>query len=256
MHDIVSIAAIALKFAGSHVPVPRIYRRPSWRSWARPSMCGSSLRARAGGCLRRLWGGALLPISASVMYAPTLPRMSTRPYRVESQRLCLTSLNVLLIRKNKQQRILHLPILYYARELRSRLVHPLAVARVDHEDQPLRPGEVVPPQRPDLVLPAHVPHVELCVLVGHRLDVEADGGDRGYFLVELELVEDCCVRTRKSASRAFLKLNRTGGWVAACMEWKRRTHLSFPRRPTRALTVAFPSARRPGSSSWRCCRPS
>jgi hypothetical protein len=51
--------------------------------------------------------------------------------------------------------------------------------------------EVVSPQRTDLVLAADIPDVELCVLVGDRLDVEADGGDGGDVLVELELVEDC-----------------------------------------------------------------
>lgn len=53
-------------------------------------------------------------------------------------------------------------------------------------------GKVVPPQRPDLVLPSDIPHVELCVFVCDRLDVEADGGDGGDVLVELEFVEDGC----------------------------------------------------------------
>lgn len=52
--------------------------------------------------------------------------------------------------------------------------------------------EVVSPQGTDLVLAADVPDVELCVLVGDGLDVEADGGDGGDVLVELELVEDRC----------------------------------------------------------------
>lgn len=37
---------------------------------------------------------------------------------------------------------------------------------------------------------ADVPDVEFDVLVGDRLDVEADGGDGGYVLVEFEFVED------------------------------------------------------------------
>ena len=61
-------------------------------------------------------------------------------------------------------------------ELLLRLVYPLAVLRVNHENQALSAGVVVPPQRPDLVLPADIPHVELDVLVGHRLDVEPDCG--------------------------------------------------------------------------------
>ena len=44
------------------------------------------------------------------------------------------------------------------------------------------------PQRADLVLAADIPDVELCVLVCDGLDVEADGGNGGDVLVELELV--------------------------------------------------------------------
>lgn len=48
----------------------------------------------------------------------------------------------------------------------------------------------MPPQRPDLVLTTDVPDIKLDVLVGDGLDVEADGGDGGDVLAELELVED------------------------------------------------------------------
>lgn len=48
------------------------------------------------------------------------------------------------------------------------------------------------PQRPDLVLSAHVPNVESRVLVCHRLDVEAYCRYRGHVLVEFEFVEDGC----------------------------------------------------------------
>ena len=41
----------------------------------------------------------------------------------------------------------------------------LAVVRVDDEDESLRVLEVMPPQRSDLVLAAHVPHGEANVLV-------------------------------------------------------------------------------------------
>ena len=47
------------------------------------------------------------------------------------------------------------------------------------------------PERADLVLSAHVPHVELDVFVCYCFDVEADGRDGGDVLVEFELVEDC-----------------------------------------------------------------
>jgi hypothetical protein len=50
----------------------------------------------------------------------------------------------------------------------------------------------VSPQGTDLVLAADVPDVEFGVLVRDGLNVEANGGDGGDVLVELELVEDCC----------------------------------------------------------------
>ena len=53
------------------------------------------------------------------------------------------------------------------------------------------------PKRTDLVLAADVPDVELGVLVGDGLDVEADGGDGGDVRVELELVEDGYSETEK-----------------------------------------------------------
>lgn len=54
-------------------------------------------------------------------------------------------------------------------------------------------AEVVSPQRTNLVLATNIPDVELDVLVGDRLDVEADGGNGGDVLAELELVQDCCL---------------------------------------------------------------
>ena len=50
----------------------------------------------------------------------------------------------------------------------------------------------MPPQRPDLILPSHVPNIELDILIRDGLDVEADGGDGSDVGVELELVEDGC----------------------------------------------------------------
>lgn len=48
----------------------------------------------------------------------------------------------------------------------------------------------MPPERTDLVLATDIPDVELDVLVGDGLDVEAHGGDGGDVLAELELVEN------------------------------------------------------------------
>lgn len=55
------------------------------------------------------------------------------------------------------------------------------------------------PQRANLVLAADVPDIEFCVLVCDGFDVEADGGDCGNVLIELELVED--------------------GWANMCQQW-------------------------------------
>lgn len=48
----------------------------------------------------------------------------------------------------------------------------------------------MPPKRPDLVLPPDVPHIELDVLEGDRLDVEADRWDRSHLLLGFQFVED------------------------------------------------------------------
>ncbi len=41
------------------------------------------------------------------------------------------------------------------------------------------------PQRPNLILAADIPHIELDILVGYGLDVEADGRNGGDVLIEL-----------------------------------------------------------------------
>ena len=71
------------------------------------------------------------------------------------------------------------------------LVYPRSVVGVNDKNQALSAREVMPPQRPNLVLSTHIPHIELDILVRDRLDVEADCRDRRDILVELELVEDC-----------------------------------------------------------------
>jgi hypothetical protein len=69
---------------------------------------------------------------------------------------------------------------------------------------PQHTREVVSPQGSDLVLTAHVPNVELGVLVGHGFDVESHGWDRRDVLVELELVEDCYNRYVSNQSLVVL----------------------------------------------------
>ena len=64
-----------------------------------------------------------------------------------------------------------------------------AVGAVDDEEERVGPGEVVAPERPDLVLAADVPDRQVEVLVLEVLDVEADRRDRLHALVQLELVQ-------------------------------------------------------------------
>ena len=44
------------------------------------------------------------------------------------------------------------------------------------------------PKRSDFILSAYVPYIEFCILIRDSLDVEADGGDGGDILFELEVV--------------------------------------------------------------------
>ena len=98
------------------------------------------------------------------------------------------------------------------------LVYASAVGRVNDEDETLgsyrcktrlvsctvptslvyfwlpRPkltAKVMSPKRTNLVLTTDIPDVKLDILVGDRLDVEADGRNGGNILAELELVENC-----------------------------------------------------------------
>ena len=57
-------------------------------------------------------------------------------------------------------------------ELLFGFVYAFPVLAVDDEHETLGASVVVPPEGPDLVLTSDVPHVELDILVGHRLDVK------------------------------------------------------------------------------------
>lgn len=50
----------------------------------------------------------------------------------------------------------------------------------------------MPPERSNLILATHVPHIELDILIRDTLDVESDGGNSGDVLVcEFKLIKDC-----------------------------------------------------------------
>ena len=48
----------------------------------------------------------------------------------------------------------------------------------------------MPPQWTDLILTTDIPDIEFDILVGHALDVESDGGDRGDILVEFQFIQN------------------------------------------------------------------
>lgn len=97
---------------------------------------------------------------------------------------------VLLVGEDEDYGVPHLPVIDNAVQLLAGLVDAVAVGAVHHEDQTLGPGVVMSPERPDLVLAAHVPHVELDVFVSHRLHVETHRGNGGHRLAKLQLVQD------------------------------------------------------------------
>ena len=82
---------------------------------------------------------------------------------------------ILLVGKDEEKSVPKLVLVEHALQLLAGLDHTIAIVAVDDEDDALRVLEVVPPQWPDLVLPTHVPHGELDVLVFDRLDVKACG---------------------------------------------------------------------------------
>lgn len=87
-------------------------------------------------------------------------------------------------------------------------------------------GEVMTPQRPDLVLSANIPHIEFDVLVRDGFDVEPDGGDGGHALIQLQFVEYRCCR---------ISLGTTCGGDATY--WSCRQH------PIPALAASSPLSR-------------
>jgi hypothetical protein len=48
----------------------------------------------------------------------------------------------------------------------------------------------MPPQRPNLILPAHIPHIKLNILIRDRLNIEPHGRNGCHVLIELQFVED------------------------------------------------------------------
>ena len=98
---------------------------------------------------------------------------------------------VLLVGEDEEHGVTELVLGQHSVKLVPGLSYPLTIVAVHHEDESFCVLEVMSPERPDLVLTAHVPHSEADVLVLHGLHIEPDGGDGGNNLTELQLVEDC-----------------------------------------------------------------
>jgi len=79
----------------------------------------------------------------------------------------------LLVGEYEEDGVAQLILVEHALELLTGLGNTVAIVAVNNEDDALGVLEVMPPQRPDLVLSTDVPHGELDVLVFDRLDVEA-----------------------------------------------------------------------------------
>jgi len=103
---------------------------------------------------------------------------------------------VALVGKDEEYCVLHLTVADDTHELSAGLFDTLAITAVDNENEGLSACKVVAPERTNLVLTSDIPHVELDLLVRHRLDVETDSGDSGHVLAQLQLVEDCCLAGR------------------------------------------------------------
>ena len=79
---------------------------------------------------------------------------------------------ILLVGEDQEQRIPKLVLVQHSLQLFTGFDDTVTIVAVDHEDDALSVLEVMPPQRPNLILSTHIPHGELNVLVLDRLNVE------------------------------------------------------------------------------------
>ena len=98
--------------------------------------------------------------------------------------------DILLVGQDEEDSVFEVLFGEHLVELFAGLVDTVAIGGVDNEDEAFRVLVVVLPHDADLVLPSHVPDVELRVLELDGLDVEADGGDGLDDLAQFQLEED------------------------------------------------------------------
>jgi len=115
---------------------------------------------------------------------------------------------ILLVGEDQEESVPELIFVQHALQLLSSLHYTIAIVRVDDEDDTLGVLEVMPPQRPNLVLSSDIPYGELNVLVLDGLDVESDCWDSRDDFTKLELVKDgglsSCVQTNHQDSHLLL----------------------------------------------------
>jgi hypothetical protein len=85
----------------------------------------------------------------------------------------VTHWQILLVGEDQEESVPELIFVQHALQLLSSLHYTIAIVRVDDEDDTLGVLEVMPPQRPNLVLSSDIPYGELNVLVLDGLDVES-----------------------------------------------------------------------------------
>lgn len=95
----------------------------------------------------------------------------------------------MLVSKHQQNGVSEVVLLQHIMQFSFRLGHSFSIVGVYDEYQSLGVLEVVPPQRTDFVLAAHVPHRERDVFIFYRLDVETDRRYGRDDLAQLQFVE-------------------------------------------------------------------
>ena len=80
---------------------------------------------------------------------------------------------ILFVGEDQEKGITEFVFVQHSLQFLTCLNNTISIIAVNDEDNALRVLEIVSPQRPDLVLPANVPHSELNVLIFDRFDVEA-----------------------------------------------------------------------------------
>merc|ERR1719320_430603 len=74
--------------------------------------------------------------------------------------------------------------------IRIRAIDALSVIAVHDEDDAVRAAVIMPPQRANTLLTAHVPYREVDVFVLDTLDIEANRRHRVKNLAQLELIQN------------------------------------------------------------------